>query len=498
MKSAAIYGGVLAAAVAVFLAVPQLDLMASSLFYTPREGFLWRGWGPAVLLYRAVPWVAWGVVGIVALAGLWLFLTGRPWWRLDAKALVFVAATFAIGPGLLANTLFKDHWGRARPTQIEAFGGSQQFTAAPLPAAQCKYNCSFVSGHAALGFALVAFAFLLPPGRRRRTGITAALGFGALVGLDRIAEGGHFLSDVVFAGLLAYGIAALGHWWIIDRDGLAAPWLRRTGRAAGNLAAGTWPALRRTIQQPAGRAAAATAATTVVVLFSLAAIDRPLALFLHARGPDLHALFDWTGRLGIAWGWLLLFAFAFAGLHWGGEFPRLHSFSRVMRAWSAAPAFLFAAIAASGLAVDLLKILFGRLRPKLLFEAGLYGFSWFGWRADHWSFPSGHTATIVALMTALWVLWPRHLLFYILAAAIVAGSRIVVGAHYPSDVVAGAFIAVMVTRGVAVLFAAGEIDLAPGRAAAPRALRPPWPCRFAGAVLALRGRAPGLRRRRGV
>jgi lipid A 4'-phosphatase len=60
---------------------------------------------------------------------------------------------------LLANTLLKDHWGRARPTQIEAFGGLQRFTPAPLPAAECERNCAFVSGHAALGFSLVAFGF---------------------------------------------------------------------------------------------------------------------------------------------------------------------------------------------------------------------------------------------------------------------------------------------------------------------------------------------------
>ena len=41
------------------------------------------------------------------------------------------------------------------------------------------------------------------------------------------------------------------------------------------------------------------------------------------------------------------------------------------------------------------------------------------WRPDHWSFPSGHSATIVALVAALWFLWLQRLLFYILVAAIV-------------------------------------------------------------------------------
>jgi lipid A 4'-phosphatase len=496
VRGAALYAGIFAATVAVFLAVPQLDLLASGLFYAPGHGFPLRGSEPAELLFRAVPWVAWGVAGIVFAAAAWLFLTGRPWWRFDAKALVFLAASFTIGPGLLANALLKDHWGRARPAEIEAFGGSQQFTAAPLPANECERNCSFVSGHAALGFSLVAFAFLLPPGRGRRAGIAAGLGVGALVGLDRIAQGAHFLSDVVFAGLVSYGTAALCHWWIIERDGLTAPMVQRFCRVAAHVPSSAGPFCRRVGATPAGRWVAAAVATAAVVLISLVLVDRPLALFLHARGPDLHALFEWTGRLGVAWGWLLLFGAAFAALHWGGDFPRLQAWARPMRRWSAVPAFLFATVAVSGLAADLLKIVFGRLRPKLLFGADLYGFGWFGWHADQWSFPSGHATTIAALMAALWVLWPRHLLFYILVGSIVAGSRVVVGAHYLSDIAAGAFVAVAATGGVAVLFARGGIDLRAGRVRV--AEIPPWPCRCAVALWALRGRRRGLRRRRGV
>ncbi len=165
-----------------------------------------------------------------------------------------------------------------------------------------------------------------------------------------------------------------------------------------------------------------------------------------------------TGNLGEAWGWLVLFGLAFFALHWGGELPRLRAVEPRLRALSAIPAFLFAAIAVAGLAVDLLKVGLGRMRPKLLFNSDLYGFTWLAWRPDHWSFPSGHTATFVALTTALWWLWPQHLLFYIVVAAIVAGSRVVVGAHYPSDVIAGALVAVLATRWVASIFARGGID----------------------------------------
>ncbi|HUC69896.1 MAG TPA: phosphatase PAP2 family protein, partial [Stellaceae bacterium] len=178
MKAVAAYAACVAAALALFLLLPQLDLWVSGLFYQPQHGFVLRDWAPVTFVYRAIPWITRGIVLVVAGAAAWLFLMERPFWRLDRKALLFVALSTAIGPGLIANTVLKDHWGRARPTQVEAFGGALHFTPAPLPGAECLRNCSFVSGHAALGFSLVAFAFLLPPGATRRRGVAAALGFG--------------------------------------------------------------------------------------------------------------------------------------------------------------------------------------------------------------------------------------------------------------------------------------------------------------------------------
>ncbi|MGH7116842.1 MAG: phosphatase PAP2 family protein [Stellaceae bacterium] len=502
IKGAAIYAGLLAAAVALFLLLPQTDIFVSELFYVRGRGFVLARSLPVELIFHAIPWIAWGIAAVVAGAAAWLFLTGRPLWRLDRRALLFIAFSTVLGPGLLANAVLKDHWGRARPVQVEAFGGSHRFTPAPLPASQCATNCSFVSGHAALGFSLVAFAFLLPPGRSRRRAIGAALAFGGLVGLVRIAQGGHFLSDVVFAGLLVFGTTALLYWWIVKKDGLTAPPLRRLYRVIGHGAASGWRLARHSWPSPLVRIGTAVAATTVLVVVSIAFVDRPLALYLHAEGPDVHALFNDVAELGEGWGWLALFGLAFVALHWGGELPRLRWLAPRMRALSVVPAFLFASNAAAGLIVDVMKVGLGRTRPKLLFSHDVYAFTWLGSRADHWSFPSGHTTTFVALVTALWWLWPEHVLFYILAAAIVAAARVVGGAHYPSDVMGGALIAVLTTRYVALVFVRAGID--------PRAsLRPlraplrgetascgplPWPCRRFGAILA---RGPAGSRRAG-
>jgi len=471
---------------AVFFFAPQLDLATSRLFYDPARGFVLASWPPTLFLFRAIPWIAWGMLLLIAVGIFWLLFFRRPLWRLDRKALVFVVVSTMAGPGLLANILFKDHWGRARPVQTEMFGGAHRFTPAPLPAAECDRNCGFVSGHAALAFSLVALAFLLPSGRPRRLGIVAALSFGALVGLGRIAQGAHFLSDVVYAGLLVYGTTFLLYRWIVVCDGLAtAPLVRLyrmiTGRSAGAVRANGSPAVR---------VALVSAATVLAVVVSIWVIDRPLALYFHARDHDLRSLFDFTGRLGLAYGYLTVFGVAFVVLHWGGALPRLAQFALPLRALSAVPAFLFVSIAASGVIVDVLKVVFGRARPKLLFQSDIYGFDWLSWRPDHWSFPSGHSATIVALMTALWFLWPPHILFYVLVAAIVCVSRLVVGAHYPADRLAGALIAVLTTRYVAQLFTRAGINLAAARhGAGAEGKPPPWPCRRIGKASIGRDRA---------
>jgi membrane-associated phospholipid phosphatase len=290
---------------------------------------------------------------------------------------------------------------------------------------------------------------------------------------------------MLFAGLFVYGTTALLYWWIVKHNGLAAPPLLRLYRGLGRGGAAGWTLGRIAFGAPAVHLVFAATAALILVAISIDRVDHPLAVFFHARDPDLRALFDLTGRLGLTYGYLTAFGLAFVALHWGGALPRLQPIARRMQALSAIPAFLFLSIAASGIVVDVLKFLFGRTRPKLLFGYGVDDFGWLGLRPDHWSFPSGHSATIAALMTALWFLWPQHVLFYILVAAIVSVSRVVVGAHYVSDVLAGALIAVVTTWGVALTFARSGIDLAAARQGHSKDV-PPWRCRrFGGTAIGL-------------
>lgn len=188
---------------ALFVAFPQLDLMASSLF---REDGRWlfERESPALALpYHGLPRLGQFTLATVFLLWLLGFLQRFP--RLQARraTLAFLLAGALAGPVLLVDIGLKDHSGRARPVNVEPFGGNRQFTPAFVPAKQCRKNCSFVSGHVATASFLMAFGWLAAPASRRRWLLGSLAAAGAM-GWVRMAPGGHFLSDVIFAWFAVY------------------------------------------------------------------------------------------------------------------------------------------------------------------------------------------------------------------------------------------------------------------------------------------------------
>ena len=126
----------------------------------------------------------------------------------------------AIGPGLIVNLGFKDHWGRPRPYQTQDFNGPTHSNPGTTTDGACKRNCSFVSGEASTGFWMVAPASVLPP-PWRGPAIVAALAFGFGASLLRLAFGGHYLSDVLLGGLITLIVIE-----VVRRRDLAARRLR--------------------------------------------------------------------------------------------------------------------------------------------------------------------------------------------------------------------------------------------------------------------------------
>ena len=117
---------------------------------------------------------------------------------LPRKALIFFIVIIIMAPGIVVNSLLKDHVGRPRPAHITEYGGTKVFQPPFVISDQCDKNCSFVSGHASFAFTFMAIGLLFRK-RLRHIICTSGFIFGALVGFIRIFQGRHFFTDVVFA-----------------------------------------------------------------------------------------------------------------------------------------------------------------------------------------------------------------------------------------------------------------------------------------------------------
>ena len=202
----------------VFGFFPDLDLAAAALFYLGDGHF--AGVTPSgEALRRVFLYVPFAVLAGMALLYGWrragLRQGTRPAWAPDGRGLAMMVLSLALGPGLLVNVGLKNHWHRPRPVQVTAFGGPDAFRPFDTRDGQCRRNCSFVSGEGSSSFWTVAPALLAPP-PWRALALGAALLFAAATGLLRMAFGGHFLSDTLFAALLTWFVIATT-WALVFR-----------------------------------------------------------------------------------------------------------------------------------------------------------------------------------------------------------------------------------------------------------------------------------------
>ena len=208
---------------------------------------------------------------------------------------------------------------------------------------------------------------------------------------------------------------------------------------------------------PAMRWATAAILVLAVEAALMAWADKPLSLWLRDldahrrpivdvfRGYTNYAKADWyLWPSGVAG--LVCFALA--------RRARIAAAARekLLRA-SGAVAFFFASVAVAGLVTSLLKCLIGRARPVQLDQFGLYGFHPWNWTEARWhSLPSGEATTAFAVAAALIVLFPRWQIAFWLFALVMAASRVMVNAHYLSDIVAGAVVGSLTALVVAAQF----------------------------------------------
>ncbi len=182
----------------IFNAYPQLDLWVSGLFYAGNGKFPANEMLLIQSLYHGTPWAgrllfACSIFLLILAVLLPSKVSRRHWRRAAAVVLVVV-----LGIGFLVHTALKDGMGRPRPRDVQVFAGATAFVPVFVPSQFCQTNCSFVSGHAAVGFSLMSLG-MFGIRRRRQFWLLTGLIVGGVIGLGRIAQGGHFLSDIVFS-----------------------------------------------------------------------------------------------------------------------------------------------------------------------------------------------------------------------------------------------------------------------------------------------------------
>ncbi len=195
----------------VFAVYPQLDIAISRLFFNetyrvfPVQYSLVARHLRDIFTYIVAVLVAPAFIAIAL-----KFLLPRRQMLIAARAAVFLIATLALAPGLMANVILKDFWGRPRPAEIQEFYGTEKFVPWWDPRGTCDKNCSFVAGEGAGGFWTLAPAALAPPAWRA-IAYGGAFLFGSAAGLLRLSGGAHFFTDVVFSGVFTFLIVWMVH-----------------------------------------------------------------------------------------------------------------------------------------------------------------------------------------------------------------------------------------------------------------------------------------------
>ncbi|WP_420470372.1 phosphatase PAP2 family protein [Brevundimonas sp. FT23042] len=196
-----------------FLTAPTADLAVSQMFHVAGEGFPLSQAPLLKLLRRSSSWTL-ALALLVALGGLARAAWIGGWSGLGAARRSWCAlAGLALGPGLLINLTLKEFWGRPRPVQMVEFGGDAPYVPVWQISDWCRSNCSFASGEGASAAWLAAAVLLLPSPWRDRLMVPTLI-YATALSLNRVAFGGHFISDIVLSWSLTALVMSLLHVWM--------------------------------------------------------------------------------------------------------------------------------------------------------------------------------------------------------------------------------------------------------------------------------------------
>lgn len=236
----------------LFFSFPEIDLAIARLFFEPDQGF------PAarVAILQDFRYLASHLavaLPLVLTLGIWLKLAypSKPC-LLPPRLSLYFMSLFLAGPALLVNGILKVFWGRPRPVNVDEFGGLWTFLPAWVMGTD-GVNRSFSSGEAATAACLLPLLLFIPREWRWQIGTLLAI-FVAAVGLNRMAFGAHFLSDVTISiGLMLTLAAALHHLFFVRyAEALSDEALEAKLTALGHRCAADRAALARLIGRALG------------------------------------------------------------------------------------------------------------------------------------------------------------------------------------------------------------------------------------------------------
>ncbi len=179
----------------------EIDILKN--FFDPQRGWFLKNSEPWKFLYLYGPIPAL----ILAGGGLLVFLSGFFCERIKkySREGLFLFLVMVVGPGLIVNVCLKDHWGRPRPRQTKEFNGKLSYHRI-WQKGEAGVGRSFPSGHASTGFYLFTPYFIL---RKKRKGwaylfLFAGIFSGILIGLARMIQGAHYITDIIWSGGVVY------------------------------------------------------------------------------------------------------------------------------------------------------------------------------------------------------------------------------------------------------------------------------------------------------
>lgn len=202
-----------------------------------------------------------------------------------------------------------------------------------------------------------------------------------------------------------------------------------------------------------------SAAGAALVIALMVAFDRTEIQLMPARGTPalwpIRILTDFGKDEYLLWvmgAALLALAFVAAGLRGTSRALLLGIGTRLQ--------FMFLSVAVSALVAEILKYIIGRGRPFVGGKANPFNFVPFEGTGAYASLPSGHAVAAFALAFAVSALWPRLRVLMFTYAIVILLTRLVLLAHHPSDVVAGALVGTVGAMAVRYWFAARRLGFA--------------------------------------